>query len=68
MQVSTGELAEVMAINAIAPAILNARLKTLMQASPARFKFIVNVSAMEGKFYRWKSENHPHTNMAKAAL
>jgi NAD(P)-dependent dehydrogenase (short-subunit alcohol dehydrogenase family) len=68
IQVSTGELAEVMAINAIAPTILNGRLKPLLQASPARFKFIVNVSAMEGKFYRWKSENHPHTNMAKAAL
>jgi len=23
---------------------------------------------MEGKFYRYKSEKHPHTNMAKAAL
>ena len=22
-------------------------------------------SAMEGKFYRYKSKNHPHTNMAK---
>ena len=31
-------------------------------------KFIVNVSAMEGRFYRYKSTNHPHTNMAKAAL
>jgi len=30
--------------------------------------FIVNVSAMEGKFYRKKTPNHPHTNMAKAAL
>jgi NAD(P)-dependent dehydrogenase (short-subunit alcohol dehydrogenase family) len=30
--------------------------------------FIVNVSAMEGKFYRYKTCNHPHTNMAKAAL
>ena len=32
------------------------------------WKFIVNVSAMEGKFYRFKTSNHPHTNMAKAAL
>lgn len=31
-------------------------------------KFIINVSAMEGKFYRQKSPNHPHTNMAKAAV
>ena len=30
--------------------------------------FIVNVSAMEGKFYRHKTANHQHTNMAKAAL
>ncbi|RHY28553.1 hypothetical protein DYB32_005931 [Aphanomyces invadans] len=29
--------------------------------------FIVNVSAMEGKFYRYKTPHHPHTNMAKAA-
>ncbi|EKX46048.1 hypothetical protein GUITHDRAFT_70809 [Guillardia theta CCMP2712] len=67
-EVSTGEMAEVMAINAIAPAILNARLKSLMEASPDRPRFIVNVSAMEGKFYRYKSDQHPHTNMAKAAL
>ena len=29
---------------------------------------MVNVSAMEGKFYRHKDVTHPHTNMAKAAL
>ena len=65
---STGELVEVMAINAIAPAVINARLKPLMEASPEKMRFIVNVSAMEGKFYRYKSDQHPHTNMAKAAL
>jgi NAD(P)-dependent dehydrogenase (short-subunit alcohol dehydrogenase family) len=32
-------------------------------------KHIVNVSAMEGKFFRFKTNGrHPHTNMAKAAL
>jgi NAD(P)-dependent dehydrogenase (short-subunit alcohol dehydrogenase family) len=31
-------------------------------------RFIINVSAMEGKFYRQKTAAHPHTNMAKAAL
>mmetsp|Transcript_20613 Transcript_20613/g.41809 ORF Transcript_20613/g.41809 Transcript_20613/m.41809 type:complete len:718 (-) Transcript_20613:61-2214(-) len=67
-EVSTGELAEVMAINAIAPTILNARLKPLLEASPEELTFVVNVSAMEGKFYRFKTEQHPHTNMAKAAL
>jgi NAD(P)-dependent dehydrogenase (short-subunit alcohol dehydrogenase family) len=30
--------------------------------------FVVNVSSMEGKFYRRKLSTHPHTNMAKAAL
>ena len=30
--------------------------------------FIVNVSSMEGKFYRHKTVFHSHTNMAKAAL
>ena len=33
-----------------------------------RNRYIVNVSAMEGKFYRYKMSHHPHTNMAKAAL
>ena len=36
--------------------------------SEEALKFIVNVSAMEGKFYRFKTSQHPHTNMAKAAL
>eukprot|EP00128_Syssomonas_multiformis_P016444 Colp12_sorted_trinity150504_noHs@22212 len=67
-EVSTPELAEVFAINAMAPFILNARLKGLMERDVQAPKFIVNVSAMEGKFYRYKSETHPHTNMAKAAL
>ena len=34
----------------------------------AALKFIVNVSAMEGRFYKFKLPTHPHTNMAKAAL
>ncbi len=56
-------------VNAIAPFILNARLKPLMLSTPERDKHIVNVSAVEGQFYRsWKTTRHPHTNMAKAAL
>jgi NAD(P)-dependent dehydrogenase (short-subunit alcohol dehydrogenase family) len=31
-------------------------------------RYIVNVSAMEGQFYRNKTIFHPHTNMAKASL
>jgi NAD(P)-dependent dehydrogenase (short-subunit alcohol dehydrogenase family) len=68
-EVETPELLEVHLVNAIAPYILNARLKPLLVATPGRHKHIVNVSAMEGQFYRTtKTDKHPHTNMAKAAL
>jgi NAD(P)-dependent dehydrogenase (short-subunit alcohol dehydrogenase family) len=68
-EVETPELLEVQLINAIAPYILNARLKPLMLRTPGRHKHVVNVSAMEGQFYRaTKTDKHPHTNMAKAAL
>jgi NAD(P)-dependent dehydrogenase (short-subunit alcohol dehydrogenase family) len=63
------ELLEVHLVNAIAPFVLNARLKPLMLRTPERDKHIVNVSAVEGQFYRkFKTTRHPHTNMAKAAL
>jgi NAD(P)-dependent dehydrogenase (short-subunit alcohol dehydrogenase family) len=63
------ELLEVQLINAVAPFVLNARLKQLMLRTPDRDKHIVNVSAMEGQFYRnFKTVRHPHTNMAKASL
>jgi NAD(P)-dependent dehydrogenase (short-subunit alcohol dehydrogenase family) len=68
-EVETPELLEVHLVNAIAPYILNARLKPLLVATGGRHKHIVNVSAMEGQFYRTtKTDKHPHTNMAKAAL
>jgi NAD(P)-dependent dehydrogenase (short-subunit alcohol dehydrogenase family) len=68
-EVSSVELLEVQLVNAIAPFIINARLKPLMLRTPERDKHIVNVSAMEGQFYRnFKTTRHPHTNMAKAAL
>ncbi len=68
-EVSSVELFEVQLVNAIAPFVLNARLKPLMLRSPDRDKHIVNVSAVEGQFYRkFKTTRHPHTNMAKAAL
>ena len=87
-EVSTPEMAEVLAINALAPAVINGRLRAFMQLSGAptppplpptdaadeqpptehSLKFIVNVSAMEGRFYKFKQPTHPHTNMAKAAL
>ncbi len=68
-EVPTVELLEVQLVNAIAPFVMNARLKSLMTKTPERDKHIVNVSAMEGQFYRtFKTDKHPHTNMAKAAL
>jgi NAD(P)-dependent dehydrogenase (short-subunit alcohol dehydrogenase family) len=67
--VSTVELLEVHLVNAVAPFILNARLKPLLLRTAERDKHIVNVSAVEGQFYRtFKTTRHPHTNMAKAAL
>jgi len=68
-EVSTSELLEVQLVNAVAPFVLNARLKPLMERVPTRDKHIVNVSAVEGQFGRGtKTDKHPHTNMAKAAL
>ena len=68
-EVPTIELLETQLVNAVAPFVLNARLKPLMLHTPERDKHVVNVSAVEGQFYRrFKTTRHPHTNMAKAAL
>ena len=68
-EVPTAELLEVHLVNAVAPFVLNARLRPLLAAVPTNDAHVVNVSAMEGQFYRrWKTDKHPHTNMAKAAL
>lgn len=68
-KVDTREMLEVQLVNVTAPFLLNSRLKNLLLKSPFKKRFIVNVSAMEGQFYRkHKTVFHPHTNMAKAAL
>jgi NAD(P)-dependent dehydrogenase (short-subunit alcohol dehydrogenase family) len=68
-EVRTTEMIEVQLVNAVAPFILCARLKGLMLRTPGCEKHVVNVSAMEGVFSRGtKTDRHPHTNMAKAAL
>lgn len=68
-EVSTPEMLEVHLVNAVAPFILAAKLKPLMIRERTADKHIVNASAMEGKFNRHtKTDKHPHTNMAKAAL
>ncbi|MFF3561687.1 SDR family NAD(P)-dependent oxidoreductase [Streptomyces sp. NPDC002574] len=68
-EVDPVEMLEVQLCNETAPFILVSRLRPAMAASPARRTYVVNVSAMEGKFSRgYKGPGHPHTNMAKAAL
>jgi NAD(P)-dependent dehydrogenase (short-subunit alcohol dehydrogenase family) len=67
--VPTPEMLEVQLVNSVAPFVLCSRLAPLMRRHPTGQKHIVNVTAMEGKFHRFtKSDRHPHTNMAKAAL
>ncbi len=68
-EVQTPELIEVQLVNAIAPFVLINKLIGLMRKDFTGKKHIVNVSAIEGKFFRFRKEDrHPHTNMAKAAL
>jgi NAD(P)-dependent dehydrogenase (short-subunit alcohol dehydrogenase family) len=68
-EIQTPEMLEVQLVNSVAPFVLCNRLIPLMKRENTGQKHIVNVSAMEGKFLRFKKdERHPHTNMAKAAL
>jgi NAD(P)-dependent dehydrogenase (short-subunit alcohol dehydrogenase family) len=68
-EIPTAEMFEVQLVNAVAPFVLCNRLVALMRREYTGQKHIVNVTAMEGKFFRFKKDDrHPHTNMAKAAL
>ena len=63
------EVLETQLVNALAPVLLCDRLLPLLLASPHPRRYIVNVTAVEGRFaVRNKTAGHPHTNMAKAAL
>ena len=62
------EFSEVQIINAWTPYYLCAKLKPMMNKSPFKDKYIVNVTAVEGIFNHFKKSTHVHTNMAKAAL
>lgn len=67
--IQTSEMLELQLVNSIAPFVLCNRLTDIMKQDYTGQKHIVNVSAMEGKFLRFKKgSRHPHTNMAKAAL
>jgi NAD(P)-dependent dehydrogenase (short-subunit alcohol dehydrogenase family) len=68
-EIPTSEMLEIQLVNAVAPFVLCNRLANLMKQDYTGQKHIVNVSAMEGKFLRFKKgSRHPHTNMAKASL
>ena len=68
-EIPTSEMLELQLVNAIAPFVLCNKLCGMMKRDNTGQKHIVNVSAMEGKFHRYtKTDRHPHTNMAKAAL
>lgn len=63
------EILETQLVNALAPALLCDRLLPLLLASAHPRRYVVNVTAVEGRFaVRNKTAGHPHTNMAKAAL
>ncbi len=67
--ISIREFLEVQIINVTSPYLLATGLKELLESSPKRNRFVINVSSVEGKFQmKNKSSAHPHTNMAKAAL
>ncbi|WP_260610838.1 SDR family NAD(P)-dependent oxidoreductase [Streptomyces sp. WAC06614] len=68
-ELDPAELLETQLVNALAPALLVDRLLPLLLASPRPHRYVVNVTAVEGRFaVRRKTSGHPHTNMAKAAL
>jgi NAD(P)-dependent dehydrogenase (short-subunit alcohol dehydrogenase family) len=76
-EISTVEMIECHAINSFAPFVINSELKPMLMLSQSDpdyerrqkdGRYIVNVSAMEGQFYRHKTPFHPHTNMAKASM
>ena len=67
--IPTAEMIELQLVNSIAPFVLCNKLCSLMKKENTGQNHIVTVSAMEGKFHRYtKTDKHPHTSMAKAAL
>ncbi len=75
--VPAAEVLEVQLCNAVAPFLLLNSLRPALvaaassQSSPSgsrRYAYVVNVTAAEGQFNRYKTPGHAHTNMAKAGL
>jgi NAD(P)-dependent dehydrogenase (short-subunit alcohol dehydrogenase family) len=68
-ELDPAEVLETQLVNALAPTLLCDRLLPLLLASPHPRRYVINVTAVEGRFtVRNKTPGHPHTNMAKAAL
>lgn len=68
-EIAPAEMVEVQVVNVMAPFLLCSRLKDNLARSSFSDRYVVNVAALEGQFERpQKSDRHPHTNMAKAAL
>lgn len=71
-ETSVTEAVEVHCVNALAPFVFCGKLRAPLaagaRAAPDGHSYIVNVSAMEGKFYRFKTATHVHTNGSKAYL
>jgi NAD(P)-dependent dehydrogenase (short-subunit alcohol dehydrogenase family) len=68
-EVTPYEWLEVHVVNAFAPFLLTSRLRPLLAASPRPDRYVVQVTAMEGRYtHASKTPRHPHTNMAKASL
>ena len=67
-EISFQEFMEVQIINTWTPYYLIVNLKPLMEKSPFKDKYIINVTGNEGIFNTFKKTSHPHTNMAKASL
>ena len=68
-EIDPEEIQEVFRINAIAPLMIFQTFTDLLLKSTYERRMVINVHAREGLFnIKGKSSNHPHTNMAKAAL
>ncbi|KAA6379849.1 MAG: putative short-chain dehydrogenase [Streblomastix strix] len=68
-QISCVEVVEVNCVNSLSPQILISRFVGKMSLDSSCDHYIINVSAMEGKFSRkFKSGRHAHTNAAKSSL
>jgi NAD(P)-dependent dehydrogenase (short-subunit alcohol dehydrogenase family) len=68
-ELDPGEMVECMAVNALAPSLMAARLAPWMATAAPSDRYIVHVTAAEGQFAQaTRLRYHPHTNMAKAAL